>query len=332
MGIGNPLLDITVRADESFLARYGLRANNAIVAGPRHIRMFEEIMDMDPDYLPGGAAQNTIRVAQWLLQKPHATAFMGCVGNDDRAQILRNAAEDVGVNIRYQEEPREQTGVCAAIITGRERSLVSHLGAANFFSHLYLKQSNNLKMIERAQVYYVCGFMFPICANTIKKLGLHAAEHNKQLVMNLSTQSLAHFFSNQRINIMPYIDVLVGNTYETMQLNEGLGTGLTDIKDIARYISLLPKANKQRPRTVIITRGRNATVIAQAGDVMEYPVSELDNSLIKDTNGCGDAYMGGFLAQLVQGKSLDECVRCAKYSAKTVIQHYGCTYPERAEF
>ena len=150
--------------------------------------------------------------------------------------------------------------------------------------------------------------------------------------MNLSSQSLAHYYSDKGIHIMPYIDVLVGNSFEMMGLNEGLGTGLTDIKDIASYVSRLPKANSSRPRTVIVTRGRKSTIIAQDGKAEIYEVSTLPNNSIKDTNGCGDAYMGGFLSQLVQGKSLDDCVDCAKYSAKTVIQYYGCTYPEKPMF
>ena len=33
------------------------------------------------DYMAGGATQNTIRVAQWLMQMPKAASYIGCVGN-----------------------------------------------------------------------------------------------------------------------------------------------------------------------------------------------------------------------------------------------------------
>ena len=32
------------------------------------------------DYMAGGATQNTIRVAQWLMQLPKAASYIGCVG------------------------------------------------------------------------------------------------------------------------------------------------------------------------------------------------------------------------------------------------------------
>ena len=35
------------------------------------------------DYIAGGATQNSIRVAQWILGKPNVTSYMGCVGADD---------------------------------------------------------------------------------------------------------------------------------------------------------------------------------------------------------------------------------------------------------
>ena len=34
------------------------------------------------EYIAGGAPQNAIRVAQWVLAKPGATAFVGCIGRD----------------------------------------------------------------------------------------------------------------------------------------------------------------------------------------------------------------------------------------------------------
>ena len=32
------------------------------------------------EYIAGGAAQNAIRAAQWMLQIPKATGYIGCIG------------------------------------------------------------------------------------------------------------------------------------------------------------------------------------------------------------------------------------------------------------
>ena len=65
----------------------------------------------------------------------------------------------------------------------------------------------------------------------------------------------------------------------------------------------------------------------RCAQVHEYPVIQLPKEKLVDTNGAGDAFVGGFLSQLVAGKSIPECVRAANYSAHVVIQQSGCTLP-----
>ena len=50
-----------------------------------------------------------------------------------------------------------------------------------------------------------------------------------------------------------------------------------------------------------------------------------------DTNGAGDAFVGGFLSQLVAGKDVPECVRAGAYAANVVIQQSGCAFPALPE-
>jgi sugar/nucleoside kinase (ribokinase family) len=45
---------------------------------------------------PGGATQNSIRVAQWLLKLPQAVTFFGCVGSDKDGNKLEEVAEEGG--------------------------------------------------------------------------------------------------------------------------------------------------------------------------------------------------------------------------------------------
>lgn len=65
---------------------------------------------------------------------------------------------------------------------------------------------------------------------------------------------------------------------------------------------------------------------------MEIPVEKLPADKIVDTNGAGDAFVGGFLAQLVQEKSLETCVRCGIWAARQIIQRSGCTFDGTPDF
>lgn len=96
------------------------------------------------------------------------------------------------------------------------------------------------------------------------------------------------------------------------------------------------------------------------GDKVEtFPVVKIDPKDIVDTNGAGDAFVGGeisiclsipcvvafcnvwccmlllvagFLSGLVQEKSLDQCVKAGHYSANVIIKRAGCTFPEKPDF
>ena len=62
--------------------------------------------------------------------------------------------------------------------------------------------------------------------------------------------------------------------------------------------------------------------------VQLYPVIELAPDKLVDTNGAGDAFVGGFLSQLVAGKGIPECVRAANFAAHLIIQQSGVTLPD----
>lgn len=66
VGMGNPLLDISVAAeDDLLLKKYGLEANMACLAEEKHQPLYQELVDKyDVEYIAGGAVQNSLRVAQ----------------------------------------------------------------------------------------------------------------------------------------------------------------------------------------------------------------------------------------------------------------------------
>lgn len=53
---------------------------------------------------PGGSAQNTMRILQWLCDETHEYqigTFCGSVGNDQRASILEKLVQIAGVDVRF---------------------------------------------------------------------------------------------------------------------------------------------------------------------------------------------------------------------------------------
>lgn len=102
LGVGNPLLDVSANADKKMVDKYGLKMNNAILAEEKHMPIYAELAAKeDVEYIAGGATQNSIRVAQWMLQAQGATSYIGCVGDDDYAKKLKECAEGDGVKTYY---------------------------------------------------------------------------------------------------------------------------------------------------------------------------------------------------------------------------------------
>ena len=89
LGMCNPLLDISANVPMEVLEKYGVKLNNAILAEESHIPLYDEIInDFPVEYIAGGAGQNSIRVAQWMLQVPGSTAFFGAIGDDENGSRL----------------------------------------------------------------------------------------------------------------------------------------------------------------------------------------------------------------------------------------------------
>lgn len=62
--------------------------------------MLQELAAMpNVEYIAGGATQNSIRIAQWMLQVPGATSYMGCIGQDEFAEKMTETAKKDGVNV-----------------------------------------------------------------------------------------------------------------------------------------------------------------------------------------------------------------------------------------
>lgn len=335
LGVGNPLLDMTITGPDakSLLKEYNLLPNNAILAKEEHMSLFEKcVKQYNPIYLAGGATQNTIRVAQWLLQRPNATTFFGAAGKDMYEEILMKKATEVGVNVKYDIHPEKSTGKCCAIITGEDRSLVTDLGAAKLFDINFLNDPEIWSLVEKAKYFYIGGFTLSVNKSAVLKILQHAADNDKVVIMNLHATFLCSHFADSELNILQYVDVLFGNGDEAKELGKEVGFTTSDVKKIGLETAHLPKVNSRHGRTVIFTQGRSPTIIARRDEIQEIPVVPVEKDLIKDTNGCGDAFVGGFLSQFVQGEHTETCIQCGSYAAREVIQNFGCNFPEKPNF
>ncbi|KAF2660110.1 Ribokinase-like protein [Lophiostoma macrostomum CBS 122681] len=327
----NPLLDIQGVGDEKLLEKYGLKANDAILAESQHLGLYDDlIQNYNAKLIAGGAAQNTARGAQYILPED-STVYIGCIGKDQYGETLKDICAKAGVRTEYRIDEELPTGRCGVVITGHNRSLCTDLAAANAYKPEHLKQPEIWKLVEDAKFYYVGGYHLTVSVPAILALAEEAASKDKSFVFNLSAPFIAQFFKDQLDQVLPYVDILLGNESEAAAYAESHELGTTDVKEIAKLIANSPKKT-EKPRTVVFTQGTDPTIAAVAkgnnnADIKEVHVHAIGSEQINDTNGAGDAFAGGFLAGIVKGESLETSIDIGQWLAKLSIQELGPSYP-----
>ncbi|CAH8452919.1 unnamed protein product [Schistosoma mattheei] len=120
--------------------------------------------------------------------------------------------------------------------------------------------------------------------------------------------------------MISYSGIVFGNESEAEAYGDVHGLLDGTVHATARYIADLPFADgEKRKRLVIITRGKNPLVYTDSFDseIHQFMVEQFPDDQIIDTNGAGDAFAAGFVADYIRGKpmvtSLHSAVRAATY-------------------
>jgi adenosine kinase len=335
LGMGNPLLDISCNVDNEFLEKYKLKDGDIVLADEDQLPIYKEMQEKEGvQYIAGGATMNSIRVCQWMLQEEKATSYMGCIGKDENGEKLKAACKSAGLNTFFLEDETTPTGICAACIVDKERALCTNLAAANNYKVDHFKMAEQMAVLEKAKVVYSAGFFITVCPDAMEIAYKHCSEKpDKLYCLNLSAPFIMQVppFKAALEKTLPFTDYLFGNETECVEFAKAWGWEETDVPSIAKKIGALPKEGS-KPRTVVITQGRLPTVVCVNGELTEYPIMEIAADKVVDTNGAGDAYVGGFLSGLVKGQSVADCCKAGAYSAGVIVQRSGCTYPEKPDF
>lgn len=333
LALGNPLLDFQAHVTKEFLEKWKLNEDDAILLDDEQASIFEELeRNFEVTVVPGGATENALRVCQWILNKPKCTVAFGAIGDDKYGKVMIQKTTEAGVNVQYQVNPSVKTGTCAALLYNEHRSLCAHLSAASTFTEDHIDKTENQKIIEKAKFFYISGFFITVCPSAIMRIAKHSTEQKKTFILNLAAPFVPKFYMKVLNELMPHVDILFGNESEAVSFAETFNYGTKDIVEIARKISKWPKKNHEKQRLVVFTQGADPTYVIFGDTVMQFPVKKLSSSEIVDTNGAGDGFAGGFIAQYLQDSSLQECVRCGHFAAATIIQQNGCTLPPTCSY
>lgn len=143
-------------------------------------------------------------------------------------QTLKKANEAEGVHSAYQIQPAPtRTGACAVVITGHDRTLCTTLRAAEMFTPDHLAKPEIASIVDSAKYFYIEGYFLTHGVESIVQIAKSYSSKGKTVVLNLSAPFIPQFFKVQLEEVLPHVDVLIGNESEAAAYATAAGMGVS---------------------------------------------------------------------------------------------------------
>lgn len=337
IGIGNPIVDITAELEKDELTKFKLEWGKTVFANDDNIGIYDCLENKsDVNYVPGGSIQNSLRVACWCLKSSVESddlfklTMLGCVGNDTYNEKIIKALEENGVCPLLQVNNECASSRCGVGIYKKDRCLVPQIIASNTLSMDYVKEK--IDQIKDHDTLLIEGYFIKEKFDIVKYLVDEFKRQKKGIIFALSATFLLQKENGTRdrmIEIANDSDYIFGNMEEAQAFIEDDTQLFQDtFKKIHQMLS-------KKDRYLVITVGEKGVFASK----YDYEKNGLDfiiqtfppfinNDEIVDLNGAGDAFLGGFLSQWMQGKMLDQCLKMGNKASGVIIRNVGCTFPK----
>jgi adenosine kinase len=335
LGIGNPIIDISATTTKETLKKYDLDFGGTVFASDSNIGVYAEL-EKSPDvsYVPGGSVTNSIRVANWCLKgsKDYRCMLLGCVGNDEYGKKLKTELDKVEVKSILETNQEHPTSRCGAAIFKKERCLIPHIMASRHLSENFVNQ--NKANFSQVDIFFIEGYFIIEKHNIVVDLiNFFREKKTTKIGFTLSATFMIENFYDKVKEIADCSDLIFCNEDEA-QCFAKLNSKDPEANSLAMHRLL--KQNDSR--LIIVTCGKEPVLItkydyknSQFEFVIKQYVPIVSNDEIVDTNGCGDSFVGGFLSQYIQGKSLTSCAKAGNYASSVIIRNIGCTHPSQCD-
>jgi len=218
-------------------------------------------------------------------------AFIGKVGNDSFAELVKNSLKNKNVDTSQVITSKEfKTGATIVLNYDQDRANVTYAGAMNDLTI----DDIDFKFIAKARhLHFSSIFMQPGIKKSIPQIFRKAKE------MGLTTSIDPQWDPEEKWdidlkNIMPYLDIFMPNIKELefISRTEGIENCIQKLKPL--------------PKQLIIKNGSDGALLWDGKNLHKQNIFE--NKQIIDCIGAGDSFNAGFINKFVSGKTIDECL------------------------
>ena len=306
LGIGNAIVDVLSRADDSFLGQHGLVKGSMMLIDEARADTLYAAMGPGVE-ISGGSCGNTMAGVASFGGKG---AYIGKVRDDQLGAVFGHDLKATGVSFETAAATSgPATARCLILVTpDAQRTMNTYLGACSGLGPADI----DVARVGSAQVTYVEGYLWdaPAAKQAVLKAFDAAHAAGRKVSITLSDSFCVHRYREEfRDLIRNKVDILFGNEAEIKALYE-----------VETFEQALAEARKEA-KIAALTRSEKGSVVIKGSETYEVPAAPV--AKVVDTTGAGDLYAAGFLFGFTHGKPLAECARLGGIAAAEVISHVG---------
>ncbi len=307
VGIGNAMVDVLARVDDSFLTENGIdKGIMQLIDMERAVDLYGKVGPATE--ISGGSAANTIAGAAHLGGR---TAYVGKVKDDQLGTIFAHDLRAQGVDYETKFAPKgdaNETGRCIVLVSDDgERSMNTYLGVTEFLTPDDIDEAQ----MAQAEWIYLEGYRFdgPESHEAFAKANAACKSAGGKVSLTLSDPFCVDRHRDAfRAMIQSDVDLLFCNRSEMLSMYQ------TEDFDAA-----LEQAAAE-VEIVACTDAENGAHILSGDQRWHAPAIPTD---IVDATGAGDLFAGAFLWGLTNGYDLEACGNMGCIGASEVISHIG---------
>ena len=281
IGIGNAIVDVICKVDESFLSKNGLtKGTMKLTFDENEFKGLISKLKIEKT-VSGGSVANSI---VGLSQLNNQVGFIGKINDDNLGTKYQKGLEEEKVNYFYSKKKETlPTGTCLILITpDSERTMFTYLGIAGKINDNDIDE----KTLQKSEMIFLEGYLWD--EGEPQKAFNKAIKNSKKVAMSLSDQFCV---DRHRVNFLE----LVKNKLDITFANEQEMISLIKAKNFEDVITFAKQIKKQ----IIITRGEKGAIAISGDEIVE--VAAKKNLNIIDLTGAGDLFAAGFLHGYING-------------------------------
>lgn len=271
---------------------------------PHLPRPGETLLGSDLARLSGGKGGNQAHAAAKVGAPEVRVAMVACVGDDEAAAMLRGDLAAAGVDVSAVQTVAGPSGTALiAVDAAGENTIVVVPGANAAWppsAVAAIEAGNGDVVVVQLEV------PFEVVEETV----FRAAAGGSRVVLNAAP------LDRRALDLLGDVDVLVVNDIEARELfGFDAPLGADDVAGIAGDLDT----------ALVVTLGARGVLFAPArGTATTLPAYAVEAI---DTVGAGDAFVGGFVAALAAGATLEAAVRWGAAAGALTATVSGARHP-----